>query len=72
VEWSTLRGIAPIEKLPTVIGSGVYIGLNSVIQVGVKIGDNAVIGAMSFVNRYIADGEKYYGVASRTTNKQLK
>jgi len=37
--------------LPVTIGHNVWIGGNSVILPGVSIGDNAVIGAGSIVNR---------------------
>ncbi|MDC0360661.1 acyltransferase [Alphaproteobacteria bacterium] len=66
VDWSTSLGKEPIKKQATKIGNGVYIGPNSVIQMGVDIGDGAVIGAMSFVNKNVPPGEKYYGIpASR-------
>ena len=44
-----------------VIGSGVYIGPNSVIAMGVTIGDCAVIGAMSFVKKDIPSRKKAWG-----------
>ncbi|MGZ0188279.1 MAG: acyltransferase [Alphaproteobacteria bacterium] len=62
VDWSTSLGKEPIKKQATKIGNGVYIGPNSIIQMGVDIGDGAVIGAMSFVNKNVPPGEKYYGI----------
>ena len=44
------------------IGNGVFIGPNSIIQMGVTIGDKAIIGAMSFVNKNIPKNGKWYGV----------
>jgi acetyltransferase-like isoleucine patch superfamily enzyme len=38
-EWATSRGKADAERRPTKIGSGVYIGPNAVIEMGVTIGD---------------------------------
>ena len=35
-----------------------YLGPNSIIQMGVSIGDTAVVGAMSFVNKDIQNGGK--------------
>jgi len=66
VRWSISMGREHADKAPVTIGSGVYIGPQVVIQKGVSIGDRAVIGAMSFVNRDIGEGEKFYGIpASR-------
>jgi acetyltransferase-like isoleucine patch superfamily enzyme len=61
VAWSTSMGKAEVERRATRIGSGVYIGPNSVIQMGVTVGDKAVIGSMSFVNRDVAPGAKVWG-----------
>jgi acetyltransferase-like isoleucine patch superfamily enzyme len=49
----------------TVVGSGVYIGPNTVIQRGVVIGDGAVIGAMSYVDSGVPAGMKAWGVPAR-------
>jgi acetyltransferase-like isoleucine patch superfamily enzyme len=65
VEWATSRGKVDAERCPTKIGSGVYIGPNAVIQMGVTIGDGAIIGAMSFVNRDIPAGAKAWGCPAR-------
>lgn len=69
VDWSTSRGKDPVKRMPTKIGSGVYIGPNSVIQMGVSIGDGAVIGAMSFVNKDVPAGCKYFGIPARSHDK---
>ena len=61
VKRSSSLGEQPIEKEPTRIGNGVYIGPNSIIQMGVTVGDKAVIGAMSFVNKDIPAYGKWYG-----------
>jgi acetyltransferase-like isoleucine patch superfamily enzyme len=58
-------GVDPIEYAPTRIGSRVYIGPQTVIQKGVAIGDNVVIGALSFVNSDIPAGTKVFGAAAR-------
>ena len=65
VNWSVSRGAAPVEKSPTRIGDGVYIGPNSVVQMGCTIGDGAVIGAMSFVNRDVPDNTRCFGIPAR-------
>ena len=40
----------------TKIGNNVFIGVNSVIMPGADIGDNSIIGALSFVNGKIPAG----------------
>lgn len=69
VERSTSLGAKPVAHAPTRIGSGVYIGPNTVIQRGVTIGDGAVIGAMSLVNKDIPAGSKAWGTPARLQNK---
>ena len=64
VDWSTSL-VQNLSKENTVIGSGVYLGPNSIIQMGVSIGDTAVVGAMSFVNKDIPNGGKWYGHSLR-------
>ena len=61
VNYATTLGIKPIDKNSTKIGNGVYLGPNSIIQMGVKIGDKAIVGAMSFVNKNIENRGKWYG-----------
>ena len=65
VAWSNTLGKEPIKRQKTVIGDGVYIGPNTVIQAGVTIGDHAVIGAMSFVNQDIEAHQKVHGCPAR-------
>ena len=43
------------------IGNNVFIGTKSVIMPGVKIGDNSIIGACSFVNKSIPENEIWGG-----------
>lgn len=61
VEWSTSLGKAEIQRQPTQLGDGVYVGPNSVIQMGTTVGDKAIIGAMSFVNKDIPAAGKWLG-----------
>jgi len=72
VAWSVSRGAEPMPTSPTTIGSGVYIGPNTVIQRGVEIGEGAVIGAMSYVDRSIAAGLKAWGVPARVIGTAAK
>ncbi len=61
VKRTISMGVEPIEYAPTIIGDGVYLGPNTVVQMGVTIGDRVVIGANSFVNRDIGTGLKVFG-----------
>ena len=65
VDWSiSLGGQAP-QRSSTTIGNGVYIGPNSIIQMGCHLGDKSIVGAMSFVNKDIPAGAKAYGCPAR-------
>lgn len=65
VRWSTSLGQEPADQAPTKIGSGVYIGPNTVIGMGVTIGDRAVVGTMSFVNCDIPEDARAWGTPAR-------
>lgn len=65
VAWSVSLGRAARAQGATTIGHGVYVGPNCVISLGVTIGDGAVIGAMSLVNRDIPAGMKAWGRPAR-------
>ena len=60
VKWSTSLGKEQIEYKSTKIGNGVYIGPHSVIQMGSVIEDQAVVGALTFVNKNIKKGAKFF------------
>lgn len=57
-----------VETEPVIIGKNVWIGANSVILPGVKIGDNSVIGAGST----IIDDVPAYSVVAGNTAKIIK
>jgi acetyltransferase-like isoleucine patch superfamily enzyme len=48
-----------------IIGDGVYIGASSTILCGIKIGENAVVGAGSLVNKDVPAGFLVAGVPAR-------
>jgi len=54
---STIDG----KKGKVLIGRSARVGSHSVIMPGVTIGENAVVGAMSFVNKDIPAGALAYG-----------
>lgn len=68
VKRATTRGKEKEELAPVKIGSGIYIGPQAVIQMGVTIGDGAVIGAMSFVNKDVPAGAKVWGCPAKIQN----
>jgi acetyltransferase-like isoleucine patch superfamily enzyme len=53
VAWAVSAGVAEPERSPVVIGDYTYIGSQTVVGRGVRIGERSVIGACSFVNRDI-------------------
>ena len=65
VRRSVSLGVEPIDYAPTKIGNGVYIGPNSIVQMGVTIGDQSVIGSNSLVNRNIPAGVRAFGTPAR-------
>ena len=52
-------------RKPTKIGSGVFIGPQSVVTMGVTIGDRVKIGAMSFVNKDVPSDSTAFGAPAR-------
>ncbi len=65
VRRSVSLGQEPVDYAPTKIGDGVYIGPNTIVAMGVTIGDSAVIGAMSFVNKDIPARKSAWGCPAR-------
>jgi len=64
-----------LSKIPkrkeTLIGNDVWIAAGCIIKQGVKIGDGAVIGAMSFVNRDVPDNSIYVGIPAKLLKKRM-
>ncbi len=56
---------------PTSIGKRTYLGPNSVVAKGVNIGQEVVIGAMSFVNSDIASNSVAFGCPCRVRKKNF-
>jgi acetyltransferase-like isoleucine patch superfamily enzyme len=70
VNWSQSLGLhTSIESAPTRIGNGVYIGPNAVIQMGISVGEQAIIGALSFVNKDVPSNARAYGVPAQIITK---
>lgn len=70
VKWANSLGCDPVDTGSTVIGSGVYIGPQSVIQMGVNIGDCSVIGACSFVNQDFPANSRAWGCPAIIQNNE--
>ena len=68
VQWALSGGEKPAEFAPTRIGNRCYIGPNSVIAKGVRIGDGCVIGAFSLVTEDIPSKCTAYGIPCRVTS----
>ncbi|WP_417291667.1 acyltransferase [Corallibacter sp.] len=61
VAWATSGGKEPYIYQKTIIEDNCYIGPNTIIAKGVKIGEKSIVGANSFVNKSIPEGSKYAG-----------
>jgi len=59
------------EPEPVVIGSGVHMGVNVVIQPGVHVGDGAIVGASSVVTRSVEPYTVVAGVPARVMRDAL-
>lgn len=62
--------VAEFRKGPVKIGKNVMIGANSTILPGVTVGDNAVVGAMSLINKDVKTNMVVGGVPAREINKK--
>ena len=51
------------------IGRNCFIGTNAVLQHGLNIGDNVVIGSMSFVNKDCLANSTYIGIPAKRIEK---
>jgi acetyltransferase-like isoleucine patch superfamily enzyme len=65
VAWSTSLGKEKHSYAPTKIGNGVYIGPQTTIEMGVTIGDQSVIGAMSLVKSDIPAQSRAWGIPAK-------
>lgn len=53
------------------IGNNVFVGVNSVILPGIKIGNDVIIGALTLVDKDIPDGVVVAGVPARIIGKTI-
>lgn len=52
------------------LGSRVHIGLNAAIREGVRIGEDTIVGAMSFVNSDLPSGIIAHGIPARVVRER--
>ena len=60
-----------VNKFPTEIGDGTFIGSDTMIVAPIKIGQNARTGAGSVVTHDVGDNELVYGVPAKPKKKSV-
>jgi acetyltransferase-like isoleucine patch superfamily enzyme len=65
VQWALSGGTASYAYAPTSIGDNCYIGPNTVVAKGVRIGTRCLVGANSLVLADIPDGSFAHGTPCR-------
>lgn len=66
---SCVQRLGFFRAAPVIIGRNAFIGVNAVVMPGVRIGDNAIVGAGSVVTCDIPDGVVAAGVPAREIMK---
>lgn len=61
VRWAISGGVEPYEYDSVVIEDNCYIGPNTIIAKGVRIGKGTIVGANSFVNKSFPENSKIAG-----------
>ncbi len=69
VNWALTGGKAGYEKDSTSIGNNCYVGPNSIITMGSKIGKCSVIGTHSLVNSKIPANSIAFGIPAKVVGK---
>lgn len=69
VDWAVSGGVAPYKRAATSIGDACYIGPQSVITAGTRIGKRCIVGALSMVKGTIPDHSFVAGVPARILGK---
>ncbi len=65
VKWATTGGKEKYEYAATSIGNNCYLAPNTIIAMGVSLGDACVVGANSFVNKSFPAGSKIAGTPAK-------
>ena len=58
------------SKREIILGEGVWLGVNSIILMGVEIGDNAVVAAGAVVNKSIPPNEIWGGIPAKKVGER--
>lgn len=66
VKWATSGGEEKYEYANTSIGNNCYLAPNSIIAMGVSLGDGCIIGANSFVKNSFPAGSKIAGTPAKS------
>ncbi len=69
-EPETLIKHAPLSSSPIIIGENVWLGSAVMVMMGTKIGDGAVVGAKSLVNKNIPAMSVAYGTPARVVRER--
>jgi len=69
VNWALTGGNATYEKNNTRIGNNCYIGPNTIIAMGSKLGKCCVIGSQSLVNSKIPANSIAFGIPAKVVGK---
>lgn len=69
VKWSLTSGKANLEKKSVSIGDNCYIGPNSIITMGSKIGKGCVVGASSLIKSTIPANSIVFGNPGKIVGK---
>lgn len=69
VEWALTGGKAQYKYAPVSIGNCCFVGSLTIVRMGVKIGDQVLIGAHSFVNNDIPNNSIAMGCPARVVGK---
>lgn len=72
IDWAISGGKAAYTYAPTIIEDNCYIGPNTIIQKGIRIGHGSIIGANSFVNQDIPPQSKAYGNPAKVSSHDQK
>lgn len=73
VKWALTGGTKPYERCETIIEDCCYIGGNTILNKGVRIGAHSLIGASSLVNRDVPPFSIAFGTPCRVHGKvQIK
>ena len=72
VAWSLSGGVADPARAPVTIGDRCYLGPAAIVSMGLKIGDQSVVGAGSFVNRDVPARSVVFGTPARVVGQVVE